>query len=143
VIFFNEEKTEQFKGMLVAATPQNKVEAIKEDGWIDKTYEVQLAANPLPAMQRAFQQQPELIFLLTCGLSNRKDAQLADKLRDEIRKLNLNKKVHINTILVVPPKEGLSPSQQQQADAQMKSDIQVLTEIAQENGGRFKQTTID
>lgn len=146
IIFFNQkDPVLSFRSSLVAATPANKLEAIKsDDGWIDSKYEVQMAADPFSAMHAAFEQKPELVFLLTCGLSNRKDAQIAEKLQTEIKRLNPGKKIHINTILVVPPREDqLSDKQKEQVEKERASDIEILSQIASDNGGKFKQTTID
>jgi von Willebrand factor type A domain len=117
VTFFQEPRCTSLDSSLVAATPQNKRKAgsFLEDVIAAGT------TDPIPGIEQAFRQQPELIFLLTDG--DFPDNALVLK---EIRELNKDKRVKINTIAFVSS-----------ADSDT-AFIDLLKTIAKENGGTFK-----
>ncbi len=78
----------------------------------------QQTTNPIPALELAFQQQPELIFLLTDG-----DFVDNDAVINRCRELNKDKKVRISTIAYIS-----------RGDTYEK----VLKQIADDSGGTFK-----
>ena len=53
--------------------------------------------DPIPAIRQAFQQKPELIYLLTDGFENASDL---NKIVEEFRRLNPDKKVKVNALLI-------------------------------------------
>jgi hypothetical protein len=118
VIFFSDvEITTLSKSELVMATPDNKRRAFS-------TAEQMSAAgstDPLPAIRLAFQQKPELIYVLTDGFDN---VVSFDAVIQEFRKLNADKKVRVNTILI---KSTDNPELEK-----------VVRTIASENGGVCK-----
>jgi len=107
---------------LVYANKAHKREAVQ----YLRTIQPQGQTDPVPALRRAFEvlrQTPNtrrgrLIYLLT-------DADFPDneKVIQTVRSLNADKTVHINTIL---------------HHYRSESAMKVLTQIAEENGGRFK-----
>jgi hypothetical protein len=145
ILFFNEAGVETFSSAsLLVATPRVKHQAMGEgDGWIDEHYRVQLGADPIPALQKAFAQRPELVYLLTCGLSNRKDPRLPERVRAEIQRLNTAGRVHVSTILVLPWPREQRLARKDNLGEQVQNDVDVLTLIAKENGGRFALAVVD
>ena len=81
-------------------------------------------SDPIPAIKLVFSQRPQLIYLLTDGAFDDNDAVVA-----EIRKLNANKGMKINTIAFFSP---------QAPESERKPCEDVLRTIASENGGQFK-----
>lgn len=118
VIFFSDvEVTTLNKSELIMATPDNKRKAFS-------TAESMSAAgstDPLPAIRLAFQQKPELIYILTDGFDQ---IVSFDSVIQEFRKLNADKKVRVNTILI---KSTDNPELEK-----------VVRTIASENGGVCK-----
>lgn len=112
---------------LVPAIPRHKEDAAE---FLDS---VRAAGqtDPIPALQRAFnvlaradRRRPgKLVYLLTDGDFPDNKAVLAD-----IRKHNTKKEVDINTYLY---------------DYRGKQAVDVMRQIAKENGGRFKQISAD
>jgi hypothetical protein len=105
---------------LVIASPSNKDKAYE---WLDKA-EAKGGSNPIPAIRKAFESKPELIYLLTDGFDKVEQAQ---ELFDEIAKQNPNQRVKVNCILLV--EKAIDKD-----DALIKS----LKRIADENRGIFK-----
>lgn len=123
LIFFRAESIPQsFSRDLAAAKPEVKAKAFRFLDDVTASGET----NPLPGIKQAFQQKPEIIFLLTDGDFPDNDAVL-----DEIRQLNKEHKVRINTIAFVG-----------QADTDVKFK-ELLQTIAKENGGSYKFVTPD
>lgn len=94
VIFFSDvDITALSKKSLLMANAQNKRLAFE-------TAEKMSAAgstDPLPAIRLAFEQKPDLIYVLTDGFDN---IVSFDAVINEFRKLNPDKKVKVNTILI-------------------------------------------
>lgn len=115
VIFFSDVDVSSLsKQSLVMATPDNKLKAI------DLATKMSAAGttDPLPAIRLAFEQKPELIYVLTDGFDQ---VVSFDAVIAEFRRLNANKKVKVNTILI---------------QSTINTELErVLQTIAQENGG--------
>lgn len=119
IIFFaNEDATAATKGGLLAAVPMNKRKAAD---FVDDFYPSG-TTDALPALELAFRQKPELIWLLT-------DADFPDNaaVLNFIRKHNADKRVQINTIAFVGGDEEVG-----------ESFINLMKQIAQENRGKFE-----
>jgi hypothetical protein len=110
---------------LVPATPEVKRRTAE---FLDRTSAAN-ETNPLPALQLAFKQNPDLVFLLTDG-----DFPDNKAVTDAIAQLNPQRKVKVNTILFVANKA---------AEEENKAFAGVLKQIAAENGGLFKAATAD
>jgi hypothetical protein len=117
ITFFHETRCMAFETSLVAATPQNKRKAsgFLEDITCGGT------TDPIPGIEQAFRQQPQLIYLLTDGDFPNNAAVLA-----KIRELNKDKRVKINTIAFVDSSDSDT------------AFLDLLKTIAKENGGTFK-----
>jgi hypothetical protein len=117
ITFFHETRCMSLETSLVAATPQNKRKAtgFLEDITCGGT------TNPIPGIEQAFRQQPQLIYLLTDGDFPDNALVLA-----RIRELNNKKLVKINTIAFVDSSDSDT------------AFLDLLKTIAKENGGTFK-----
>jgi hypothetical protein len=94
VIFFSDVDVVALnKTSLVMATPDNKRKAFD----MSETMSAAGSTDPLPAIRMAFEQKPELIYVLTDGFEN---AVSYDAVVDQFRRLNPEKKVRVNTILI-------------------------------------------
>lgn len=140
IFFFEKSGFQVFsKSNLVPATPENKrLATAGDESWIDQKYQATESADPIPAFRAAFAQDPELIFILTDGFEEvTRGGVLAKRARDEIRRLNPDKKVKVNTILVRSDRSGTAIQLQEQQD-EVRALTEILRTIAEENGGRFK-----
>jgi hypothetical protein len=79
-------------------------------------------SDPLPGIRLAMKQKPDVIYLLTDGDFPNNNAVL-----EEVRKLNADKKVKINTIAFVNDKD---------TDVDF---VELLAKIAKESGGTFRK----
>jgi uncharacterized protein with von Willebrand factor type A (vWA) domain len=118
IIFFqNTKHPDMLSESLLPATPEAKrkagsfLEGVISSGTTD----------PIPGIEAAFRQQPELIYLLTDGDFPDNAAVLS-----RVRELNKEQKVKINTIAFV----GTSDTD--------TAFIDLLKTIASENGGKYK-----
>lgn len=93
ILFSDVEVTTLSRNMLVMATPDQKRKAIE----MANTTPASGTTDPLPAIRIAFAQQPELIYVLTDGFEN---VVSFDAVVNEFRRLNADKKVKVNTILI-------------------------------------------
>ena len=107
-----------FKGLEVA-NPANKQKAFKI---MNETSVLGAGTNPIPALKQAFAQKPQLIYFLTDGEFNNY-ASYEDVLA-EVAKLNADKTVKVNTILMMSD------------DAQAEKTLKAM---ASQNGGVFKK----
>lgn len=116
VITFND-NTYSLSKQLLLATPENKRQA---NEFIQKQI-AQLGTRPSGAISQAFALNPQLIFVLTDGF----DQGDPQAILEQFRKLNRDKKVKINTILLknVPDPEL----------------VRLLKTIAEENGGTYRE----
>jgi hypothetical protein len=118
VIFFSDaDLIALSKTDLVMANPQNKRRAFE----LSEKMAAAGTTDPLPAIRLAFSQKPELIYVLTDGFDQ---VVSFDAVIEEFRKLNADKKVKVNTILI----RGA-------ADPELE---RVVKTIATENGGICK-----
>jgi hypothetical protein len=119
IIFFQDEKAAALDQSLLFATPENKRKAFQ---WLE-TITTTGTTNPIPGIEHAFRNKPQLIYLLT-------DADFPDNnaVRSAIQKLNVGKQTKINTIIFV---------QGQGADDSSQSFTDLMKQIARDNGGVF------
>ena len=121
VLFFNQGQPQALNnGDLRAATRNFKRAANDFIDTINYTGDTQ----PLPALELAFRQEPQLVYLLTDGAFTTP----ADEVLDRLRALNPDRRVRVNTILFL------------NNDAQVEA---VLRQIAEEHGGTFRQVSRD
>lgn len=124
VIFFKGGSTDAewakaLANALLPATPMNKQKAFKE---INETSVLGNGTNPIPAIKQAFSQKPQLIYFLTDGEFN--NFASYDDVLNEVAKLNADKSVKINTILMM--------GEDSKAE-------ETLRKMAKDNGGVFKK----
>jgi hypothetical protein len=119
VVFFQEQS---FKALdeqtLIMATPENK---LKATNFLEDKIVPRGETNPIPGLEIAFKQKPELIYILTDGDFPDNDAVLK-----KIRELNKDHKVKVNTIAFVNESD---------TDTAFQA---LLKQIAQENGGIYR-----
>lgn len=126
VIFFNEEN-----GSYVTAVDMNKlIPAIppnvrKTADWLSK-FSFRGSTNPLPAIELAFKQKPQLVYLLSDGEFD--NLVSYDEVITKIGELNGDKKVKINTIMF--------------GDRDPRAE-QALKKIADDNGGRMVYVSLE
>jgi hypothetical protein len=117
VIFFSGDNVIPFnKGGLVIANPDNKTKLYE---WVDGIAPKE-GTNPIPAIQQAFANKPELMYVLTDGFDQINDFESVYK---EFQSLNKDKKVKVNCILLTS-----DPSKD-------KALLDILDRIAKDNGG--------
>ncbi|MDB5321118.1 MAG: hypothetical protein JWN40_2749 [Phycisphaerales bacterium] len=114
IIFFSEDSFVALDKQLMLATPEVKRKAYD---FLDKTAP-HGSSDPIPGLKAAFATQPQLIYMLTDG-----DFPNNAQMLEELRKLNKDKKVKINTIAFMDRGEEYE---------------KLLKQIADENGGLFK-----
>jgi hypothetical protein len=122
VMLFADEKADAFDKALVAATPQNKR---KLADYLSKA-SARGATKPLPGLQAAFAQKPEVIFFLSDGAFD--NLVSYDEVIKTIDTLNKDRKVRVYTILF--------------GERDEKAE-QTLRKIAADHGGVFKMVTTD
>jgi hypothetical protein len=120
VIFFQESAKDLFflDPALIPATPENKRKFDQFLGKVTTTGKT----DPIPGIDLAFRQRPQLVYLLTDGDFPDNKAVLG-----RIRELNRDRKVRINTIAFINKDDK---------DVDFK---QLLKTIANENGGKFTE----
>ena len=114
IIFFSEDNFVALDKQLMLATPEVKRKAYD---FLDKTAP-HGSSDPIPGLKAAFATQPQLIYMLTDG-----DFPNNAQMLEELRKLNKDKKVKINTIAFADRGEEYE---------------KMLKQVADENGGLFK-----
>jgi len=122
IIFFGDNRSDSLSPHMLMATPDNKVRATE----FLETVTPRGPTDPLPALELAFAEKPQLIFLLTDGDFPDNDAVLK-----RIQELNGQKIVKISTIAFVG--EGDTDT----------AFISLLKQIAAENGGIYKHVAQD
>jgi hypothetical protein len=115
IIFFSEDKFRALDKQLLLAVPENKRKAYD----FLETTSPHGSTDPIPGLQLAFKAGPQLIYMLTDGEFNNNAAII-----EEIRKLNKDGRVKINTIAF-----GNDASESFHA---------FLSQIAKENGGTYR-----
>ena len=117
IVFFQDENYAALDPNLLMATPENKIRAEKFlDDVIPKGQ-----TKPIPGIELAFKQKPELIYILTDGDFPDNEAVLK-----RIRELNRDKKVKVNTIAFVSDTDTDT------------AFMDLLKQIAKENNGVYK-----
>jgi hypothetical protein len=124
VMFFQETTVAAVdRNGLMMATPDNKRKAFE---FMDKMF-VRSSTNPIPALEMAFQQKPELIYLLTDGDFEGPGNDVVVRYCQEKTKDGRTK---INTLAFIPKEsEGL---------AQQRDFVKALETIAKSSGGVYK-----
>ncbi|HZZ45174.1 MAG TPA: hypothetical protein VFE58_19715 [Tepidisphaeraceae bacterium] len=119
IIFFNSQRMPADEHALIIATADNKRKAA--------AFCTKIAPNggtdPLSALDLAFRQNAQLIYLLTDGDFEDPDDKAV---RDRLKKLNVQHKVKVNTIAFVARREEADRS---------KDFVEFLRLLAKENGG--------
>jgi hypothetical protein len=92
--------------------------------------------NPLPALEEAFREQPQLIFLLSHGdFNNRYNTTTSAEVLAKINQLNVSKRVHVNTRLLLGDRSK---------EVEDRKDFEaIMNDIASENGGEYKKVYSD
>ena len=122
VIFFQDEKFTSLTSALLTATPENKRRADKFLEDVTTTG----PTNPIPGIELAFKQHPQLIYLLTDGDFPDNNAVLS-----RVRELEKTNKVKINTIAFITSSDTDT------------AFLSLLQQISTETGGVFKQVEQD
>lgn len=120
--FFSDNRAISLSPQLLMATPENKLRALD----FLENVTPRGSTDPIPSLDLAFKQHPQLIFLLTDGDFPDNDAVLA-----RIHQLEKDHHVRINTIAFVG--EGDSDT----------AFMAVLQQIAKETGGVYRHVTED
>ena len=129
LIFFQEQGFQTAEKMsLMPANPESKR---KSYDFLDKMY-VKGETNPIPALDLAFKQGPELIYLLTDGDFNGPGNDAVVKYCQERTK---DGKIKINTIAFL--------SKDSKDNPQDLEFVKALQAIAKNSGGKFRHVTDD
>lgn len=121
VIFFNSKRFAADERSLLVATPQSKRKCA---GFIQGVAPM-ASTDPLPALDLAFKQNVQLIYLLTDGDFENPDNRAV---RDHLRKLNPQKRVKVNTIAFVSDRDDATMTR-------ARDFVDFLALLARENGG--------
>ena len=120
VIFFRDSQTLCFnETSLVRAENGNKTRTTQ---WLEDKVTPAGQTDPFEAIRKAFAMQPQLLYVLTDGFDN---VSSYEKVVEEFRKLNPDKKIKVNTILI-----------ESRPDPELRA---VLEKIAKESGGTFQK----
>lgn len=126
VIFFSEDNGNFVMAVdpnkLMPATPAN-IRRTAE--WLSR-FSFRGSTNPIPAIEMAFRQKPQLIYLLSDGEFD--NLVSYDEVIKTVERLNPDKKVKVNTILF--------------GDRDLRAE-QALKKIADDNGGRMVYVSLD
>ena len=124
VMFFKEQTVAAVdRNVLVMATADNKRKAFD---FLDKMY-VSSSTNPLPALELAFSQKPELIYLLTDGDFQGPGNEAVVRF---CQQRTADGKTKINTIAFIPKDSQGIPLE--------KEFVKALETIARDSGGVFR-----
>jgi hypothetical protein len=118
IVFFQDEKCTALDQNLLFATPDNKRKAFK---WLEEQTTTG-TTNPIPGIELAFKNKPQLIYLLT-------DADFPDNnaVRDAIKRMNTSKQTRVNTIIFVGDGD----------DDVTGTFVELMKEVAKDNGGVY------
>jgi hypothetical protein len=119
IVFFQEQTFKALdENTLIMATPENK---LKATSFLEDKIVPRGETNPIPGLEIAFKQKPELVYILTDG-----DFPDNAGVLKKIRELNRDHKVKVNTIAFV-------------GEGDTDTDfMKLLKQIADENGGTYK-----
>jgi hypothetical protein len=131
VLIFQENPGSHFMGIdqnIIMATPNNKTRLFQ---FLGNSLSFHGDTNPIPALEEAFAEQPQLIYLLTDGDFDDPDGATV---LAKINELNADKKVHINTVLLLGS----------YAEKDTYKDFEkIMNSIASQNGGVYKKFYCD
>ncbi|MGD0766599.1 MAG: hypothetical protein ABSB42_00090 [Tepidisphaeraceae bacterium] len=130
ILIFHETRTgSQYQALtdkLIMGTPSSKATAFD---FIDNL-PFSSVNNPIPALEEAFREEPQLIFLLSHGdFNNRYNTTNNAEVLNKIEELNRDKKVHVNTVLLL----GERRKEVERKDLEL-----IMRNIAQGDGGALK-----
>jgi hypothetical protein len=131
ILIFHETRTgSQYQALsedkMLMGTPSSKGQAFD---FIDNL-PFSSVNNPIPALEEAFREQPQLIFLLSHGdFNNRYNTTNNADVLNRINDLNAEKRTKVNTVLL------LGERKREQTDRK-KLDA-IMEKIAHDNGGTF------
>jgi len=118
---------------MLMASPRNKTRVfdyLRDTGVFDHSPDPG-DTNPIAALEEAFREKPQLIFLLTDGdFQDPPGSVVMAKIND----LNRDKKVHINTILLLGSKD--------EKDTNKDFEV-IMSRIAADNGGIYRKFYCD
>jgi hypothetical protein len=131
VLIFHETRTgalyEALSDKMLMGTPSSKATAFE---FIDNL-SFSSVNNPIPALDEAFNEEPQLIFLLSHGdFNNRYNTTNNADVLNEIDKLNSERKTHVNTILLLG---------ERRREVERKDLEAIMKKIADSNGGVYKK----
>lgn len=128
-LFFGHRTPIAFGSDLTAA---NQIGKQRLERWLLNITHGRAGSDPVPCLRLAFSERAQLIYLLTDGAFTGPEGAdaPAERVINEIRRLNRDKRVKINTIAFT--------SRQPDKD---EDYIKTLAQIATENGGRFRVVT--
>jgi hypothetical protein len=131
VLIFHETRTgslyQALSDKMLMGTPSNKATAFD---FIDNL-PFSSVNNPIPALEEAFREEPQLIFLLSHGdFNNRYNTTNNADVLKEIDQLNSEKKTHVNTILLLGERAR---------EVERKDLEAIMKKIADTNGGVYKK----
>jgi hypothetical protein len=136
ILIFHETRTgsnyQALTDKLLIATPSSKATAFD---FIDNL-PFSSVNNPIPALEEAFREQPQLIFLLSHGdFNNRYNTTNNQEVMDRIADLNPEKTVHVSTRLLLG---------ERRKEVQDRRDLEeIMRRIAHDNGGDYKMEYSD
>jgi hypothetical protein len=131
ILIFHETRTgslyQSLSDKLLMGTPSSKVSAFD---FVDNL-PFSSVNNPIPALEEAFREQPQLVFLLSHGdFNNRYNTTNNKEVLDKVDELNRDKKVHVNTILLL----GERRKEVERKDLEL-----IMKTLADRNGGVYKK----
>ena len=132
ILVFHETRTgslyQEMADKLLMGTPSNKATAFN---FIDNL-PFSSVNNPIPALEEAFREKPQLIFLLSHGdFNNRYNTTNNEEVFSKIEELNSEKKTHVNTILLL--------GERSKETFERKDLEAIMKKIADQNGGVYKK----
>jgi hypothetical protein len=130
VLIFHETRTgslyQSMADKLLMGTPSSKATAFE---FIDNL-PFSSVNNPIPALEEAFREQPQLIFLLSHGdFNNRYNTTNNAEVLAKIDELNQDKRTKVNTVLLLGERRK-EVMDRKRLDA-------IMEKIAHDNGGNF------
>jgi hypothetical protein len=131
ILIFHETRTgslyQALSDKLLMGTPSSKATAFD---FVDNL-PFSSVNNPIPALEEAFREGPQLIFLLSHGdFNNRYNTTNNKEVLDKVDELNRDKRTHVNTILLL----GERRKEVERKDLEL-----IMKNLAERNGGVYKK----
>ncbi|MGD0388225.1 MAG: hypothetical protein ABSC42_04640 [Tepidisphaeraceae bacterium] len=131
VLIFHETRTgslyQALSDKLLMGTPSSKATAFD---FVDNL-PFSSVNNPIPALEEAFREEPQLIFLLSHGdFNNRYNTTNNKEVFDKVDELNRDRRTHVNTILLL----GERRKEVERKDLEL-----IMKNLAERNGGVYKK----